>query len=103
MEQQNKISSNTMLPADWRGLEDTPPDEMVEVIDRDGNTGIGQPTYYPFEVVKKEGDERKQWGWRGTPVFYEDGKSKWDGGWMIQCVGLTNNIGTVVGWKPICR
>ena len=30
-----------------------------------------------------EGDERKEWGWRGTPVFYGNGIEKWDGGCYI--------------------
>jgi hypothetical protein len=25
----------------------------------------------------------------------------WDGGWMIQCVGLTSEIEEVIGWKLI--
>lgn len=88
------------LPLGWNGLDIIPPDEFVEVIDGDGNIGIAQPTYYPFEIVKMEGDERKPWGLRGTPVFYSDGISKWDGGWLIYAtLSDVNKIGQVMGWR----
>ena len=102
----NATFGNTVLPAGWSTLDEMPPDERVEVIDINGNKAFANPTYYPFEIVKKQGDEKKQWGWRGTPVFYEDGKSRWDGGWLIECVGLTSNVGTIIGWRsvqPACR
>ena len=95
-------STKPMLPAGWSTLDETPPDEMVEVIDINGNKAFANPTYFPFEIVKKPGDEKKQWGWRGTPIFYKDGKSRWDGGWMIECVGLTSKItGQIVGWRAV--
>jgi hypothetical protein len=88
--------------ADWFNIDQIPPDELVEVIDKDENTAFAIPTYYPFEVVKMDGDDRKAWGWRGTPVFYEDNKSKWDGGWMIQWVGFNPRIiGNIIGWRLI--
>lgn len=50
------------LPIGWNNLDVIPPDEIVDVIDCNGNIANGQPTYYPFEIVKKEGDEKKAWG-----------------------------------------
>ena len=89
-----------IIPEGWNPLSTTPPDKLVEVIDTDGNTAFAQPTYFPFEVVKKPGDERKPWGWRGTPVFYEDEVSRWDGNWLVGMEGITcSNIGTIIGWK----
>ena len=103
----NATIGNTVLPAGWSTLDEIPPDERVEVIDINGNKAFAIPTYYPFEIVKKEGDEKKLWGWRGTPVFYEDCKSRWDGGWLIECVGLTSKVtGQIVGWRAVnsaCR
>ena len=100
-------STNAVLPAGWYGIDKIPPDEMVEVIDINGNTAFANPTYFPFEVVKMEGDEKKQWGWRGTPVFYEDGQSKWDGGWMIASEDLSSKVtGNIIGWRNVksaCR
>ena len=85
----------------WNGLDVIPPDEIVDVIDKDGNINIGQPTYYPFRLEKKNSDERKPWGFRATPVFYEDGVCRWDGGWLIygNLTTLTRDFGTVVGWR----
>ena len=103
----NATIGNTVLSAGWSTLDEMPPDEIVEVIDINGNKAFANPTYYPFEIVKKQGDEKKQLGWRGTPVFYEDGKSRWDGGWLIECVGLTSKVtGQIVGWRAVnsaCR
>ena len=91
------------INSEWLSLEQTPPDEFVEVMDKDGNIAFAQPTYFPFVVEKREGDENKRWGWRGTPVFHEDGKSHWDGGWMIKCIGLTNKVGNVISWRKITK
>ena len=103
---ENLIATKPMLPAGWRGLDEMPSDAIVEVMDEEGRRAFAEPTYYPFEVVKKVGDEKKQWGWRGTPVFYEDGKSKWDGGWLVNVGMEVSEIGTVKYWRetePACR
>jgi hypothetical protein len=86
----------TILPADWRGLSDTPPDELVEVIDSKGNKALAYPTWYPFKVVSNSNKIGK---WTSDIVPC---KPYWDGGWLIECVGLSKSIETVVGWKPIC-
>jgi hypothetical protein len=96
-EQKAPPIANLLLPADWRGLADTPPDELVEVIDAKGNKALAYPTWYPFKVVLNPNKVSK---WTSDVVPCEP---YWDGGWMIECVGLTNNVETVVGWKPICR
>ena len=88
-----------MTNNDWFPLTETPPDELVEVIDADGNIAFAYPTYCPFTVEKMAGDERKPWGWRGTPIPCEN---HWDGGWMISVgMGSLNKMGTVVGWRNI--
>lgn len=90
------------LPKGWNSISIIPKEELVEVIDADGNKATAIPTYFPFDVVKMQGDERKLWGWRGTPVFHENNESKWDGGWMIKAVGISiPKIGTIVGWRHI--
>ena len=90
-----------MIEEKWNGLDETPPDKTVEVKDEQGNKAYAQPTYFPFDVVKMEGDERKPFGFRGTPVFHEDGESKWDGGWMINVGMNVNKIGLVKLWREI--
>ena len=89
--------TNPLLPADWRGLADTPPDELVEVIDADGNRALAYPTWYSFKVVPNPNQIGK---WTSDVKPTEKNR---DGGRMIKCVQLTNNVGTVVGWKPICK
>jgi hypothetical protein len=92
-----------LLVSGWHTLDLTPPNKRVQVKDINGNIAWADPTYYPFEVKKLEGDERKQWGWRGTPVFYGNGIEKWDGGWMILCEGLSSKIDSdIVRWRA-CR
>ena len=87
----------------WNDLVVVPPDEILEVIDENGNIGLAQPCYYPFEVVKLIGDERKGWGWRGTPIFYTDGKPRWDGSWMIagNLFDNTERLSNIVGWRKL--
>lgn len=86
---------NSILPLDWCGLEETPPDEKVEVIDEKGNTAFAHPTWYPFKVVPNTNKIGK---WTSDVVFCDP---YWDGGWMVECVGMTNNIGSIIGWKVI--
>ena len=86
----------------WLTLDNVPPNELVEVRDAKGNIAIAEPCYYPFEIVKQAGDEKKSWGWRGTPVFFEDGKERWDGSWLVMAEGLSlPNIETIVEWRPL--
>jgi hypothetical protein len=97
---ENINNKHEPLPDGWNGLSQTPPEKFVEVIDADGKTAFAEPTYYPFDVVRMAGDERKQWGWRGTVVWHQDGQKRWDGGWMIAAVGMTlREIGTIIGWR----
>ena len=88
------------IPEGWNSLDSTPPDTFVEVVDKDGITAFAQPTYYPFKVEKREGDEGKMYGWRGTVVHHEDGVARWDGGWMIAAtLKMDRNIGTIIAWR----
>ena len=90
-----------MLPAGWFSLDNIPPDELVEVIDDKGNTAHAYPTWYPFKVVPKPNKVGK---WSSDIVPCEP---YWDGGWMIECVGLTSKVtGQIVGWRAVnsdCR
>lgn len=93
-------SSNTLLPVGWLSLDNIPPDELVQVIDAKGNTAHAYPTWYPFKVVPNPNKVGK---WTSDVVPCEP---YWDGGWMIDCEGLTSNVGTVIGWRsvqPACR
>jgi hypothetical protein len=83
----------------WNTLNVTPPNEIVEVQDADGKIGWAEPTYYPFDVVKKPGDERKPWGFRGTVVYHEDDEMKWDGGWMIYALMDFKFLGPIIHWR----
>ena len=89
------------LPIGWNNLTIIPPENYVEVIDADGNTAFALPTYYPFEITHKDGDDLKPWGWRGTIVHYEDGISRWDGRWLVSIGMNIDKIGNVIGWKLI--
>ena len=90
----------------WNDIDlNNPPskDKIVEVMDENGNVSTAYPTYYPFYIEHKEGDERKPWGWRGTPVFYENGVEKWDGGWnIVPDKGFKSNInGRIIKWREL--
>ena len=91
-----------LLFTGWHTIDLTPPNKRVQVKDVNGNIALADPTYFPFEVKKLEGDERKPWGWRGTAIFYGNGIEKWDGGWAILLEGLTRKIDSdVVRWRFI--
>lgn len=86
----------------WLPLTDIPPNKLVQVIDKEGNTAYAYPTYYPFIIEKQPGDEFKQWGWRGTVVPTEE---HWNGGWMIS-MALSRplfNLKEIVGWRLITK
>lgn len=86
----------------WHTLYFIPPNKKVKVKDVKNNVAFAFPTYYPFEIKKLEGDDAKPWGWRGTPTLYGNGIQKWDGGWLIECVGIDNNpIEIITKWKNI--
>lgn len=90
-----------LLFTGWHSLDMIPPNMVVIVKDKDGNQAYGQPTYYPFDVVKMPGDEKKLWGWRGTVVFHEGNKETWDGGWMtyLTLKELFPLKGSIVRWR----
>lgn len=75
----------------WNTLESTPPDELVEVQDVNGNTACAYPTYYPFILEGK-----------GKDVKITQCDNHWDGGWMISCEGLNSPINSeIVKWRLI--
>ena len=79
----------------WFSLDNTPPDELLYVIDSDNNKAKAYPTYYPFKVVANPNKIGK---WTSDVVPCEP---YWDGGWMIHCEDLTSRIGMIIGWKNI--
>ena len=93
------MDENVMPPEGWKSLTEAPPDERVEVLDGEGNIAIAQPTYYPFTVEYREGDEKKAWGWRGTVVHHENNELKWDGGWLVEIGMDVNGFGKVKFWR----
>lgn len=88
------------MESNWISVEDKnniPPEQDLYVKDELGNIARAYPTYFPFIIEKLEGDERKPWGWRGTPVPCEN---HWDGGWMIVCENLSIPLsGKVKYWR----
>ena len=76
---------------DWISVDIAPPDELVQVIDENGKTAYAYPTYYPFKVGKSQ---QGKWTSPITPC-----ENHWDGGWMVEILGLDMNFGTVKGWK----
>ena len=92
---------NKKSPITWNSIIMVPPNEILEVIDSKGVIANAVPTYYPFEIIIKNNDRNKQWGWRGTPVFRENNEEKWDGGWYIFNNLNSNKIDEVVGWRKI--
>lgn len=82
-----------MLAAGWYAVTETPPDELVKVIDKNGRKGFAYPTYYPFKVSKSNGGK-----WTSSVIPCEP---YWDGGWMIAVsIGnLTSNLEEIVGWR----
>jgi hypothetical protein len=80
--------------------EQQPPNIEVRVKDEHGNESNAIPCYYPFEIVKLPGDERKPFGWRGTPLFFDNNEEKWDGSWMIDVTDdWTKEIGKITHWR----
>lgn len=98
------IPDSRMLKHEWLQLSSIPPDEFVEVMDVDGNMGVARPTYYPFDIDHKPGDENKPYGFRGTVVHHPNGEMTWDGGWIIH-INLceSNRVGEVVKWRPLIK
>lgn len=74
----------------WYGIDKTPPDKMVEVMDENGNTGNAIPTWYPFTVKPSASSKY------GTLEMCDP---YWDGGWLVQCEGLNCTIGKIVAWR----
>lgn len=75
--------------------EKKPPNELVEVIDNEGNIAQAYPTYYPFKVG--ENKTGIKWGSEVIPC-----NKYWDGGWLIAAKGLASNIkSNIIKWRHI--
>jgi hypothetical protein len=90
------MKAKNKLPDGWFPLENKPPDELVMVIDAKGNKAFAYPTYYPFKVVPNSKGLTGKWKSEVVPC-----EPYWDGGWIIECNGLTPSVNEVVGWKTI--
>jgi len=86
-------SGNAMLPAGWSPVSETPPDELVKVIDKNGRKGFAYPTYYPFKTGKPTGGK-----WTSPVIPCEP---YWDGGWMVSVPKgkLISDLEEIVGWR----
>jgi len=89
--------NNIEIPNGWNSINITPPDELVDVIDKNGNSGKAYPTYYPFKVVPHQNKVGK---WTSDVVSCEP---YWDGGWMIVCKALSSDIDNIIAWKLITK
>ncbi len=89
------MSKEITLPEGWNSLEQIPPDQMIQVIDINGNTSFAQPTWYPFKVVP---NPEKSGKWTSDVIHCDP---YWDGGWMIQSENLVSEIKEIIGWKLI--
>lgn len=78
----------------WNLIASTPPDELVEVMDDNGNIFKSQPTYYPFIVGENKRGGR--WGHDIIPC-----QPYWDGGWNTQISFDLPDIGKIVKWRLI--
>ena len=77
----------------WISVKDSPPDQLLEVKDENGNTAKAYPTYYPFKI-----GENKTGRKYGSEVIHCD--PYWDGGWLIECEGLESKIDSeIVEWR----
>ena len=82
------IASHNMEINIWYSIDFEPPDELLKIQDDNGNEALAYPTIYPFSF-NKEGK-----------LF--ECEPFWDGGWLIECDGLTSNIDSeIVKWKKI--
>ena len=90
---QAAIAANPVLADGWSPVSETPPDEPVKVIDKNGRKGFAYPTYYPFKVGQSNGGK-----WTSPVIPCEP---YWSGGWMISVPNgkLTSNLEEIVGWR----
>lgn len=85
--------NNVTVPEGWNGLDNTPPDKLLEVVDAEGNMGAAYPTWYPFKVVK---DPTATGKWTSNVVPCDP---YWDGGWLVRADGLESKIGDIIAWR----
>lgn len=87
------IAANPLLPAGWSTVSETPPDELVKVIDKNGRKGFAYPTYYPFKTGQPTGGK-----WTSPVIPCEP---YWDGGWMVSVPKgkLISDLEEIVGWR----
>ena len=74
----------------WKTIEETPPNELVEVCDEKGNMAFAYPTFYPFKTEHVRGK------WTDEVIPCE---KYWDGGWMIVAKGFSNNVENIIKWR----
>lgn len=79
--------------SNWHSLEVPPPDDLIEVQDKNGNIAKAYPTYYNVELVEyKTGGK-----WVSEVIPCEP---FWDGGWLIECEEIESNIDSkIVRWR----
>lgn len=79
----------------WNPITETPPDELVEVMDDHGCIGRAYPTIYPFKIERGKSGRKSDYKIIQCDPY-------WDGGWLIECEGLESKIiGRIVKWRNI--
>ncbi|MFW5847497.1 MAG: DNA N-6-adenine-methyltransferase [bacterium] len=80
---------------DWNSIKKQPPNELIEVMDENGNIAKALPTYYTF----KTGENKTGRKW-GTEIIHTE--PYWDGGWMISYNTMEQNIDSqIIKWRKI--
>lgn len=82
-----------ILPKGWLPVTETPPDELVKVVDENGMVGFAYPCYRPFKTGEPTGGK-----WTSPAIPCEP---YWDGGWMVSVPpgSLSITLQKIVGWR----
>jgi len=70
----------------WNSIDIQPPDELLEVMDENGNIGEAMPTYYGFDIVDSK------------VVFVN---KYWDGGWLIKLSISDHFDSKIIKWRTL--
>ena len=89
------MKDSLQINSEWNPVSMIPPDELLEVLDDDGNIGIAQPTWYPFKFVP----DIDKCGRKISRA--SECEPYWDGGWMVECIGLDSPVKNIVSWRKL--
>lgn len=76
----------------------TPPDELVEIMDENGNIGTAFPCYYPFKI--SHGPKTKE---NKTGIIVTPCDPFWDESWLIAANAdfMSPIDAPILGWRKI--